>query len=330
MVSNGNLHPYNQATDVADCWPGAAPPPRTAGTGGVKTGAGCSGTYHVRKARTQNLLVGIAEESAASSNADAAAAARLGGDRGSGSTVLVNDAAGECRLVDGADNNKDADKTRVLRLDFEEGPCEGERRTSSSSVSPPPPPTSSLPPERQLACTARTYAGRAAKVARVDLLEFAVDVEVGQGEPRVVESGGLAPNARGLHLVYPGHTGRALDVERFTGTAQIATADLGGVESPTDSFTVSLWLRKQDPAVSAGGDALFSWAPEGALTAQGRAAWIAGAGTAGRMGVFEGSHAVVLLMPDASLNYTDSHRGVVCTAVSPPVPHLRDRVGRLT
>ena len=37
-----------------------------------------------------------------------------------------------------------------------------------------------------------------------------------------------------------------------------------------------------------------------------------------------GSFIALLMMPDSTLNFTAYHKGVVCTAISPRVPHLRD------
>ena len=62
-------------------------------------------------------------------------------------------------------------------------------------------------------------------------------------------------------------------------------------------ITVSLWMRKKDPHVYPAGDALFSWAPSGALTPKQQQGDGAAAAAAG-------DHAVVLLMPDSRLNYT--------------------------
>jgi hypothetical protein len=115
--------------------------------------------------------------------------------------------------------------------------------------------------------------------------------------------------------VYPGHSGYAIDVERYTGMAQIAAVDLPE-DMAADSVSVSFWLRKQDAYVSPLGDALVSWTHGGALHKEAHQS---------KSHVEKlGSYIALLMMPDSKLNFTAYHEGVVCTAISPRVPHLKD------
>ena len=121
--------------------------------------------------------------------------------------------------------------------------------------------------------------------------------------------------------MYPGHSGYAIDVERYTGMAQVAAVDLPS-EMVADSVSVSFWLRKQDAYVSPQGDALVSWAHEGALRKDAHQ-------SKSHVEKF-GSYIALLMMPDSTLNFTAYHEGVVCTAISPRVPHFKVGLFRLT
>ena len=268
--------------DVADCWPGASP-----FKSGMNPFQGCAGEYHIKDAITEGLMLGGAADST-EKRVD----------------IAVDD-EGQCSLTSKKTHSV-VTEGRVVRLDFEEGPCRDGVEDPSA------PPSDRSDPKHAYWCQARTYPGADAMVTNATLYEFPVVVESAMSNEKVVATGDLTRSSKGQHYVYPGHTGFALDLERYTGRAQVVVVDLNAKAnsgSPdhnlaSTSFTVAMWLKKPDYFISEWGDAMASWTHAGALDPDARH-------------TATGTYMALLMMPDSSLNFTATHAGVTCGAVSP-------------
>jgi hypothetical protein len=216
------MAPSLYGEDVSRCWPGRHPLPNAA------IGLGCEGTFHVLDAITENLVLAQRKKAV--------------------QVEVLDD--GECMFIKSSAGGN-LREGQILRLDFEEGPCKNANGTylgqdsvdADGSVAPE---DASLPGHR-LRCTPHTYAGGVSNVTQADFYEFPVDIEKAASVEKIVASGLLTPQPG--HYVYPGHSGFAIDVERYTGMAQVAAVDLPE-DMVADSVSVSFWLRKQDAYVS--------------------------------------------------------------------------------
>jgi len=221
------MAPSLYGEDVSRCWPGRHPLPNAA------IGLGCKGTFHVHDAATENLVM-----------------ARKVGSSGADVEVLDD---GECMFSKTSAGAK-LRVGQILRLDFEEGPCKNDTYLSNNDVlggsgesGESAEPVDASLPGHKLRCTPHTYAGGVSNVTQADFYEFPVDIEKAASVEKLVAGGLLSPQIG--HYVYPGHSGYAIDVERYTGMAQVAAVDLPD-DMVADSVSVSFWLRKQDAYVS--------------------------------------------------------------------------------